>query len=112
MARCRFGILAAFQWKCAAAPAQQQFGIGAVLFAVMLFYMHKQWASKRKNKSAEGLPKNSWSYSVLFGRLPLAFLSSVGLSTDGAAIGGSPQSPVSGTCHGHETHEPMKGEAL
>ena len=36
MARCRFGNLAAFQWKYAAGPAQRQFGVGAVFFADML----------------------------------------------------------------------------
>ena len=37
--------------------------------------MHKQWVSKRKIKSAEGLqlPKSLGPGSVLFGRLPLAF---------------------------------------
>ena len=58
MARCRFGNLAAFQWKCAAAPAQRQFGDSAVFVADMLFSMQKPRVSKRKIKSAEALPKN------------------------------------------------------
>ena len=87
MARCRFGNLAAFQWKCAAVPARRQFGLGAGFFADMLVYMHKPRASKRKIKSAEGLPKNMRSDSVLFGRLPLAFLWSIGLSMDASVDG-------------------------
>ena len=81
MARCRFGNLAAFQWKCAAAPARRRFGIGAVFFADLLVSMHKQWVSKRKIKSAGGLPKNLCADSVLFGQLPLAFFLSIGLSS-------------------------------
>ena len=83
MARCRFGNLPAFQWKCAATPAQRRFGVSAVFFAVMLFSMHKPRASKRKIKSAEGasegLPKTFRADSVLFGWLPLSFFWSVGL---------------------------------
>ena len=82
MARCRFGNLAAFQWKCAAALAQREFGISAVFFADMLFSMHKQRAStERKIKSAdsEGLPKNLGPDSVLFGWLPLAFCWSINI---------------------------------
>ena len=48
----------------------------------MLFSMHKPRASKRKIKSAEGLPKNLRADSVLFGRPPLPFFWSIGLSTD------------------------------
>ena len=80
MGRCCFGNLAAFQWKCAAAPAQRQFGVSAVFFADMLVSMQKPRASKRKIKSAEALPKNLCTDSVLFGQLPLAFFSSIGLS--------------------------------
>ena len=64
-------------------PARCQFRVSAVFFADMLVSMHKPRVSKRKIKSAEGLPKNSWSDSVLFGRLPLAFVWSIGLSSDG-----------------------------
>ena len=78
MARCRFGDLAAFQWKCAAAPTQRQFGVSAVFFADMLVSMQKPRVSKRKIKSAEGLPKNLGPDSVLFGRLPLALFWSIG----------------------------------
>ena len=39
--------------------------------------------SKRKIKSAEGLPKNLRADLVLFGRLPLAFFWCIGLSTKG-----------------------------
>ena len=46
-------------------------------------YMHKPRVSKRKIKSAEGLPKNLGPDSVLFGRLSLAFLWSIDLSTLG-----------------------------
>ena len=79
MACCCFGNLAAFQWKCAAAPAQRQFGVRDVFFADM----HKQRVSKRRIKSAEGLPKTSSSDSVhvRFGRSPLPFVWSIGLSS-------------------------------
>ena len=53
---------------------------GDVFFAGMLVSMHKPRASNRKIKSAEGLPKNMRSDSVLFGRLPLALFGSIGLS--------------------------------
>ena len=86
MSRCRFGILAAFQWKCAAAPAQRQFGVGAVFFAVMLLSMHKPRVSKREIKSAEGLPTNLGPDSVLFGRLPFAFFWSIGLPIIGILL--------------------------
>ena len=56
MAQCRFGDLASFQWKCAA--AQRRFGVGAVFFADMFLSMHKPWVSKRELKSAGGLPTN------------------------------------------------------
>ena len=82
MARCRFGILAAFQWKCAAAPAQRQVGVSAVFFADMLLSMQTPRASKRKIKSAEGLPKNLRADLVLFGRLSLAFFWCIGLSNN------------------------------
>ena len=58
MTHCRFGNLAAFQWKCAAAPARRQFGISDGFFADLLVSMHKPRVSKRKIKSAGGLPKN------------------------------------------------------
>ena len=50
------------------------------LYADMLLSMQKPRASKRKIKSAEGPPKNLGPESVLFGRLPLAFFWSIGLS--------------------------------
>ena len=40
-------------------------------WGLSLFSSHKPRASKRKIKSAEGLPKNLCTDSVLFGRLPL-----------------------------------------
>ena len=60
--------------------ARRQFELSDVFFADMLFSMHKPRVSKRKIKSAEGLPRNLRSDSVLFGRLPPAFFWSIGLS--------------------------------
>ena len=51
-----------------AAPARRQFGVGAVFFADMLFSMQKPRASKRKIKSAEGLPTNLGSSIIKFAR--------------------------------------------
>ena len=71
-----------------AAPAQRQFGVGAVFFAGMLLSMQQPRASKRKIKSAEGLPKSLGPDSVLFGRLALAFFWSIGLSNYSVLGGG------------------------
>ena len=62
--------------------AQRRPRSGDVSFADMLLSMQKPRVSKRKIRSAGGPPKNPWSDSVLFGRLPLAFLWSIGLSTN------------------------------
>ena len=67
--------------------ARRQFGFSDVFFAGMLLSMHKPRASTRKVKSAEGLPKNTWSDSVLFGRPPLPFFWSIGLSIEGTVTG-------------------------
>ena len=57
-------------WPHPNGNAPRQFGIRAVFFAVMLLSMHKPRASKRKIKSAAGLPNNLRPHPVLFGRLP------------------------------------------
>ena len=65
----------------------------AVFLADMLLSMQKPRVSKRKLQSAEGLPKNLRPDFVLFGRLPLAFLWSIGLSSNVALIGGNSTKP-------------------
>ena len=58
MARCSLGNVAAFQWKCAAVPAQRQFGISAIFFADMLFSMHTYATGiQEENQIRRGAPQ-------------------------------------------------------
>ena len=72
---CRFGNLAPFQWKCAAAPAPRQFMIDAGFFAAMLFYKYAQaMGIQEENQIGRGPAQNSWAGFRAFWSAPIGIL--------------------------------------
>ena len=71
MARCRFGNLAAFQWKCAAAPARASLGVALFSSRICRFLCTSHGCPRGKSNRPRGCRK-------ILGRIPCFWFGSHG----------------------------------